>query len=272
MKNDLKVRIISAFIALLIVIPILIIGGYPFYIGACLLGIIGFNELLSLKNQEKKLSISIKFISILCFLLFIISSLNIDSYSFSIDYKYIVITFLALLLPLLSGKKKEYNESDAFYLIGIIIFLGVAFRYLIIFRNIGLNYILYLLVITIMTDTFAHFFGTKVGKVKLCPLVSPNKTVEGMLGGTFFGTFMGSIFYLTVINPSINTYYILIVSLLLSLIAQAGDLVFSAIKRKYDVKDYGNIMPGHGGVLDRLDSLIFAILTFSIIFKYLMLW
>lgn len=271
MKSDLKIRIISAVIALAIVIPILIIGGYAFYIGACVIGMIGFYELLSLKDKEKKLPLLIKLISALCFLLLTLTSLNTNT--LEIDFKYFAIIFISLLMPLLSnGKRKEYIESDAFYLIGIILFLGIAFRYLIVFRNINIHYILYLMIITIMTDTFAHFFGTKLGKVKLCPDVSPNKTVEGMMGGTFFGTFIGSVYYVTFINTNMNMFYILLISLALSLVAQVGDLVFSAIKRKYGVKDYGNIMPGHGGVLDRLDSLIFALLMFSIIFEYLLIW
>ena len=114
-----------------------------------------------------------------------------------------------------------------------------------------------------MSDTFAHFFGTKIGRVKLCPNVSPNKTVEGMIGGTIFGTFIPTVYFLTFISQSANVLLTIVMSLTLSLIAQFGDLVFSAIKRKYGVKDYGNIMPGHGGVLDRVDSLLFAILAFT---------
>lgn len=268
MKSDLKIRIISALVALVIVIPILIIGGTVFYIGGAIIGSIGFYELLSLKNYEKTLPFTIKIISVICFLILVLTSLNVKY--LDINYKYISIICASLLIPLLGyGRKKEYVESDAFYLIGITLFLGIAFRYLIVFRNINIHYILYLMLITIMTDTFAHFFGTKVGKVKLCPNVSPNKTIEGMLGGTFFGTFIGAVYYKTFISLDINIFYILMVSLLLSLVAQIGDLVFSAIKRKYGVKDYGNIMPGHGGVLDRLDSLIFALLTFSLIFDVL---
>ena len=118
-----------------------------------------------------------------------------------------------------------------------------------------------------MTDTFAHFFGTKIGKYKLCPKVSPNKTIEGSIGGAIFGTFIPSVFYLTVFGG--NVLVIVLITLLLSIVAQCGDLVFSSIKREYDVKDFGKIMPGHGGVLDRFDSLLFSILIFSIIISYL---
>lgn len=271
MKSDLKVRIISAIVALAIVIPVLILGGVYFHAGAGIIGIIGFYEIIKLRENERSIPLVIKCLAMICFILFLLVS--IDTSRLEIPHEILVIIPLALLTPLIwFGKSKKYDSNDAFYLITSTFFLGIAFRYLIVFRYMNIHYIFYLLLVTIMTDTFAHFYGTKLGRIKLCPYVSPNKTVEGMIGGTFFGTFIGSVYYLTFINTNINTFYILGITLLLSLVAQAGDLVFSAIKRKYGVKDYGNIMPGHGGVLDRLDSLIFAMLAFSIIINYIVVW
>ena len=102
-----------------------------------------------------------------------------------------------------------------------------------------------------------------IGKHKLLEEISPKKTWEGTIGGTIIGTFVSTVFYVTVINPNINLGIIILVSLFLSIIGQFGDLVFSAIKRYYGKKDFSNIMPGHGGVLDRLDSLIFVLLGFT---------
>ena len=147
-------------------------------------------------------------------------------------------------------------------------FQDMSFRYLIVIRNIDILYLIYVVLVTIMSDTFAHFFGTKIGRYKLAPDISPNKTVEGLIGGLFFGTFIGGMFFLTFINPEANAFIVMVVSLMLSLIAEFGDLVFSAMKRNYKVKDYGNIMPGHGGVLDRLDSIIFAVLAFSYLVSF----
>ena len=84
-----------------------------------------------------------------------------------------------------------------------------------------------------------------------------------MIGGVTFGTFIGSMFFLTFINTEASIFYIILISMALSLIAEFGDLVFSSIKRRYGIKDYGKIMPGHGGVLDRLDSILCAILAFA---------
>ena len=265
-ENDMKRRVISAIIALIICIPLLIIGGYPFYVGVSILSVIGYYEIINIRERERKVPLLIKLIGLVTYLMIVLNNV-VSSNIFYIDYKVLALTAFLLMLPIIFFDRKKYNVNDALYLIGTSIFLGITFNFLMIFRNIDINYLIYILLITIMTDTFAHFFGTKIGKHKLCPSVSPNKTIEGAVGGAIFGTFFGSIFYLTMFNG--NTFVIILISLLLSIVAQCGDLVFSAIKREYDVKDFGKIMPGHGGVLDRFDSLLFSILLFSIIFSYL---
>ena len=145
---------------------------------------------------------------------------------------------------------------------GGIFFLSVSMILLINVRAHSLSMLIYLILVTTMTDTFAYITGMLIGKHKLLESISPNKTWEGTIGGTLFGTFISTIFYVTVINPNINLAIIILVSAFLSLIGSFGDLVFSAIKRYYRKKDFSNIMPGHGGILDRLDSIIFVLLGF----------
>ena len=119
--------------------------------------------------------------------------------------------------------------------------------------------------ITTLTDTFALVFGSLIGKNKLAPKISPKKTVEGLLGGVFMGTFGATAFYITVINPNISLVLLIIITGILCLVGQLGDLVFSSIKRYYQIKDFSDIIPGHGGILDRFDSLIFVTLAFIIL-------
>ena len=119
-------------------------------------------------------------------------------------------------------------------------------------------------IITIITDTFALITGKCIGKHKLSPTISPNKTIEGLIGGTVMGVFVASIFYVTAIDPHVQIIQLLIVTTSLSLIGQLGDLAFSQIKRYYNVKDFSNFIPGHGGVLDRLDSIIFVVLMYTL--------
>lgn len=259
----MKKRVISAIVALIIVVPLLILGGYWFYIGACIIGVIGFNEFLTVREKDKKIPLLIKCLSMAAFVILMMSAVN-NTYLFKIDYRYLTLSILLCLLPLLLyPDRKKYDADDAFYILGGVFFLGTAFNFLITIRNMSLNYFVYIMLVTFMTDTFAHFFGTKLGKIKLCPKISPNKTVEGALGGTFFGTFIGVVYFLTFIKVDAHIIAIVLISLFLSIMAQFGDLFFSSVKRKYGVKDYGNIMPGHGGVLDRVDSLLFAILAFT---------
>ncbi len=265
----MKKRVISAIVALAIIIPLIILGGIYFYLGAGLIGLIGFNELLTIREKKKKIPLLMKFLSIASFAIIMMSSVT-NTISFNMDFCYIVIPFILCLIPLVFyHNKNKYDFDDAMYLIGIIFFLGIAFNLLITIRNLDIYYFIYLILITIMSDTFAHFFGTQIGKYKLCPTISPNKTIEGLIGGTVMATFIGTIFYVTIFDFSDSAIIIILISLLLSLMSALGDLVFSAIKRHYDVKDFGNIMPGHGGVLDRVDSIIFASIALALVLRFL---
>jgi phosphatidate cytidylyltransferase len=263
----MKERVISAIVALIIVIPLILIGGIAYYIGVSIIALIGYYEFLKVRENEKKITPYVKAISALAYLLIVISPLT-TNINFLIDYRLIILDLFVCFLPLIILDKKDYDAEDALVLVSATLFLGIAFSYLITIRKMDVLYLIYVVLVTIMSDTFAHFFGTKIGKHKLCPAVSPNKTVEGMIGGVFFGTFLGTVFFKTFIDVSANLFMVIVISLALSLVAEFGDLVFSAIKRKYGVKDYGNIMPGHGGVLDRLDSILFSILAFSYLVSF----
>ena len=110
-------------------------------------------------------------------------------------------------------------------------------------------------------DIFAYFTGRLFGRHKLIPKISPNKTVEGSIGGTFFctvictvyGILLKNVFALSALLP---VWTFAVGGILISLVSQLGDLTASAIKRQHGIKDYGRIFPGHGGVMDRFDSVI----------------
>lgn len=113
-------------------------------------------------------------------------------------------------------------------------------------------------VLAFLSDTGAYFAGRAFGKHKLAPIISPNKTVEGVVGGVA-GAIIGMVLYCLVLDLAfdfkVNYIYGLLYGLLGSLAAVFGDLSFSAIKRQTGIKDYGNLIPGHGGILDRFDSM-----------------
>lgn len=114
-------------------------------------------------------------------------------------------------------------------------------------------------VIAFSSDTGAYFTGMKLGKQKLAPHISPKKTLEGAIGGIVAGGF-GAMVYgviLLLCGFGVNLVSLTLFGLVGSVIAQLGDLTFSAFKRQYNIKDYGSILPGHGGILDRFDSLYY---------------
>ncbi|MFI3307758.1 MAG: CDP-archaeol synthase [Mycoplasmatota bacterium] len=259
----MKTRIISAIVAIAITLPALILGGIYFHLLLFIIAILSLKELLDIKKTKKPLPYFVEFISYMILTLMIFGMSDFDIQNFSIDTRLLAALFLSLLTPTILYKDKEkYSINDAFYLSSVILFVGITNNLALILRNESLNYLLYLLLITMTTDTYALITGMLVGKKKLIAEISPKKTYEGLVGGTFMGVFVSVVFYMTVIDPNINVILITIISLFLSILGQFGDLVFSVIKRYFGKKDFSNIMPGHGGVLDRLDSFLFVILGF----------
>lgn len=259
----MKKRVISAIIALAIFIPIFIKGGFIYTSAMYVVSILGLREFLKAKSTKKSLPVFIEFISYIIFSLIVLSNINNNEMIYSVDFKILSGLFLVYLIPtVLYHDRSLYSVTDAFYLIAGIFFLGVSFSLLIIIRNISLDLIIYLFLITILTDSYAYITGSLIGRHKMLKEISPNKTWEGMFGGTLVGTIISVVFYRIAIDPTISIYQITLITTFLSIIGQFGDLCFSAIKRYFGIKDFSNIMPGHGGILDRFDSIIFVILGF----------
>lgn len=129
------------------------------------------------------------------------------------------------------------------------------------FDDIGTYAIWFILFGACLTDAFAYFVGVKFGRHKLCPNISPKKTIEGAIGG-IVGTTIVFVIYCSILNNycgfSIQYWEMVVFGLVCSIFAQIGDLIASAIKRYVNTKDFGSFIPGHGGVLDRLDSVLFV--------------
>ena len=264
----MKKRILSAIVVLAICIPILIKGGLIFSLLVYLLSLLSVRELLNVKATKKEIPAFIRFISyIVMSLIVLYNTTNVDLV-LSIDYRVIAGLFISFLIPTVLYHDREiYSVNDAFFLIGSLFFLGTSFSLINIIRNIDINLLVYLFLITIFTDTFAYTVGSLIGRHKLLESVSPKKTLEGMFAGSIMATFVATVFYNTVIDSELSLITLILITLFLSMLAQFGDLVFSAIKRYFKTKDFSNIMPGHGGVLDRLDSIIFVVLGFMFFIK-----
>lgn len=261
-------RILSSVVMAGVLIPILLKGGLLFTTTIYLVSLFILKEFLDMKEIKKELPdfiwlISYVFMTLLIF--FNVSSGGKGSkIILTMDFRVIAGLFLIFLIPtVLYHDRKKYSINDAFYLIGGTFFLWTSLSLFILFRNYGIQRLLYLLLITIITDAYAYFVGMLIGKHKLIESVSPKKTWEGTIGGTLFAIFIGVLFYHTVIDSTLSLGILVLITAFLSMIGQFGDLFFSAIKRYYNKKDFSHLIPGHGGILDRLDSIIFVILAYT---------
>ena len=189
--------------------------------------------------------------------------------NFGLDFKIISISFLLLFIPVIFYQvKNKYTVDDAFRLFGFLFLIGVSLNYFIIIRDMDLKYFILMLLTPMLTDTFAYICGSLIGKHKVTKL-SPHKSWEGYIIGSLMGTFIMTMYYVTVIGNQSNIFIVIGIILLMTIVGQIGDLFFSAIKRHYDIKDFSNLIPGHGGILDRLDSLSFVAIVFIIFMSYL---
>ena len=174
-------------------------------------------------------------------------------------------SLLGLTMPIVFyNDSDKYNINDSLYVLGATLFLGLSFGALIELRDASISYCILVFLVAFVTDTYAYIGGMLIGRRPLTS-ISPKKTWEGFLVGTFFGTLIGSFFYFFVIG-GLPIGWIIVFILALSLLSEVGDLVFSSIKRYYGVKDYSNLIPGHGGILDRFDSVIFVALGTILLF------
>ena len=121
--------------------------------------------------------------------------------------------------------------------------------------------------VAFVTDTYAYIGGCLIGRHPLTS-ISPKKTIEGSVIGTIMGCLIGSVYYNLAIG-GLEMSQIILISLFLTVLSEIGDLVFSSIKRYFDKKDYSNLIPGHGGILDRFDSVLFVSLGLRIIMAIL---
>lgn len=252
-------KVFSALIMLLIFIPIMYFGGVLFNCFIYIIGLLELHEFLSIRDRKKNLPV---FIKVLSFIVFSILMCANVSYVLSIDFKFLTCCFSLFLIPTIIYKSDIYSVNDAFSMIGVVLLLGISNSIIIHVRNISMNISVYLFLIGIICDVCAYIIGSLFGRRKLCD-ISPCKTIEGMISGVIFGTFIPVYYYLSFINSS-NIIYIIFITLFLCIIGVIGDLCFSGIKRYFGVKDFSNLIPGHGGVLDRFDSIIFIMMGFML--------
>lgn len=247
-------RILTALVYLAIFIPVLIIGGWVFDFFAFLIAAIIFSELISMKGIAAN---SFEAITGYISLFFIVlADRFVEISPFLTSANVIILTMLIWLVSMLFSKLEISIEKIGLLLFGIF-YIGNAFQTFVIIRDVEFLAIFYIMIVIWTTDSGAYLVGRKYGKNKLSPTISPNKTIEGAAGGIV--TSLAASYLFMLLFPVTRTIYpSFFIVILLSIGGQLGDLIESAMKRHYKVKDSGSMLPGHGGLFDRFDSLIFV--------------
>lgn len=252
------IRIVSGVIGLPLLIALVYFGGIPLKV-ACLGGsIIGMFEIYRAFSKKIKPVHYIGFIFAIFYWLFILEIINVNNY-----FNIFVSLFIVVLLIFSVVQHKStntYEIMETFFGFFYVCFL-LSHIYLVREFEYGKFFVWLIFISAFGCDTGAYFAGITLGKHKLIPNLSPKKTVEGAIGGIAAATILSLIYGLIVNNcfefVGVNAIRLCIMTGIVgSVLSQIGDLAASAIKRANGIKDYGNLIPGHGGILDRFDSVI----------------
>ena len=260
-----RTRIISGLVGLVLLIGVLYMGSIVLGIVVSIIAAIGLYEFYNSISKTKGIQ-PIKIVGYLSVVPLLVLGLQKTGW-YNIDLGIMtglsvcLIIFVSMAIIVFGHKK--YNIVDACATAFGIAYIPFLMGFIIVLRNMEYgNILIWLIFIGAWgTDTLAYTFGRLFGKRKIIPEISPKKTLAGALGG-ILGCILLMVIYGIIVNIyfDLNIRYIALVllGLFCGVISQIGDWAASAIKRYVDVKDFGNIMPGHGGVLDRFDSILFV--------------
>lgn len=259
----MKKRTISAVVILLVTIFSLFFSKNTFGIFLSICGVLGLREFIHVKFPKKRL----EFINFISYILLLLMVTNQWIFSFEMLHLVILSIILFLIPIVFYNDQEKYSVLDAFYMIVVTLLLGISLNGLLVFRIENIYLALLVYIVCYITDTYAYLGGSLVGKHKLTS-ISPKKTWEGSIIASLVGSFLVTLYIHAFITDQ-NLFLIVIVSFILTLICQFGDLIFSSVKRYFNVKDFSNLIPGHGGMLDRLDSIVFVSLILQVLISLL---
>jgi phosphatidate cytidylyltransferase len=263
----LRARVITALWGIPLLITIIWFGEPWFTISIAIWGVMAVLEFYRLLAASKVRSLT--YFGLIWTLLFIISRNSdsraiLEAHHFDLNLLTPLLLTSAMLLSLiwlLWRRQKEQAFSDWAWTIAGILYVGWLLSYLVALRGLddGRNWVFFALFTTFASDTAAFFTGRALGRHRLAPYISPGKTREGAVGGILGAVIVSLLFILpTPLSLHLHWGQVILLGFLVSIFAQLGDLVESLFKRNMGVKDSGKLIPGHGGFLDRMDSLVFT--------------
>ncbi len=249
----MKQRFLTALAITAVVLPTFLYGGWPFRLVVFFFILTSLYEMYDVKKD--KWPIWLYLLMVATIILFAVLDLST---------LYIGLIVLLMTLFLITILFEWFTPYDLSYIFTMMVLLTTALRAVFLAVSYGRVELVFILIATYMTDTGAYFSGYFFGKNKLNERISPKKTIEGSIGGWLIGFLAGVAFaYFFVERLPFN--FMVICSAIIPVISQIGDLAFSSIKRHFNIKDFGTIFPAHGGVLDRIDSLLFSLMAFYIL-------
>ncbi len=256
-------RTLTAIVLALVALPCLVFShtwAYPLF--AAFLCVVGTHEMLGCIGVKKNYFITVPLCgAAVAFPLVARYMENRTEFlAFYITVLFVILIYL-LALPVFAPDKVNTQTVSTSFVTSL--FIITAFTSAVLLRDItdGIYYFMIPILAPFTCDMFAYFTGRLFGKHKLIPKISPNKTVEGSIGGTVFCTAICTVYGIILkngflVSSVLPVWTFAVGGILISLVSQLGDLTASSIKRQHGIKDYGKIFPGHGGVIDRFDSVI----------------
>ena len=323
---SMRTRIITAIIAIAVVLPILLFGDWAFFILMSFVLVLGVIEVVrcAKRKYSKVLYITASVLALLVLWWSILkmipeNNFNWDMFktwrlydSYQAIYMSATIMFIGICLASFTMLiDKGFTIIDACFIFTIVLIVALGFQSALVLRYYPMSVyhkslelagesvpyvnaydnlessmlILFVAVGACLNDAFAYFVGVFFGKHKMIERVSPKKTWEGFFGGVILTSIFlcAWAFILAIVDNGSHAilkglldldhwYHIVILSTLIPLVSVLGDLVFSSIKRYYGIKDFSNVLPGHGGILDRMDSIVFALTTCAIYLSLFDFW
>ncbi len=256
-----KSRLISGILLVVLALVTVGSGGYILAATLWLISLIAFRELcLACKIQQQgKKQNTLEVVGYIFTTLYYIDMAVLKNYHLMIM---IAIMALVILLVVYVFKFPKYHANQIMSTYFAFIYAPVLFSFVYLTRELeyGVYFVWVIFISSWISDTCAYCVGMLFGKHKLAPVLSPKKSIEGSIGGIAGSAIVGALFGYFIVEQVITSAQVTWVFALIggcgSVVSQIGDLAASAIKRNYDIKDYGKLIPGHGGIMDRFDSVL----------------